>query len=384
MESVLTISGVKRLLPPRARRRVGQVYRSVVGLPGIITVWRTTPASGDRVRVFYGGLRVSADLSGLHGGMVKVEHLNRLFPDSPGACNLLYLISSRLPPAARWMVRLAQRKGIKVVWNQNGVAYPAWHGPGWERTNAPLAEGLHQADYVMYQSEFCKRSADRYLGLRQGPWEILHNAVDTDRFTPADSDPAPGRLVLLIAGSHWHWYRVETAIRVLAKVSRMQDGVRLVIAGRLLWAPTLVEAVGQIRRLASDLGVLDRVEIVGAFTHDQAPAILRRAHMMLHTQYQDACPGLVLEAMACGLPVVYSASGGVPELVGPDAGIGVDVPESWEHVCSPDPERMAMAVRHVADQRAHYAQQARQRAVTSFEVRRWLDRQRIIFETLLR
>ncbi len=48
-----------------------------------------------------------------------------------------------------------------------------------------MARILHEADYVFYQSEFCKRSADLFLGKREGGWEILYNAVDTTVFTPS-------------------------------------------------------------------------------------------------------------------------------------------------------------------------------------------------------
>ena len=36
----------------------------------------------------------------------------------------------------------------------------------------------HQADYVFWQSNFCKLSADKFLGKRIGPGEILYNSVD--------------------------------------------------------------------------------------------------------------------------------------------------------------------------------------------------------------
>ena len=51
--------------------------------------------------------------------------------------------------------------------------------------------------------------------------------------------------------------------------------------------------------------------------------MLRRAHVLLHTKVNDPCPTAVIEAMACGLPVAYPASGGTVELVGDEAGIGV-------------------------------------------------------------
>ena len=59
---------------------------------------------------------------------------------------------------------------------------------------------------------------------------------------------------------------------------------------------------------------------------------------------KDPCPSAVIEAMACGLPVVYPASGGTVELVGDEAGIGVPHPDGWERDEPPDPEALADAV----------------------------------------
>ena len=97
---------------------------------------------------------------------------------------MLYLVSSRLPEGAEALAYWAQRKGARVVLNQNGVAYPAWYGDGWQAVNAPMRELLTRADHVFYQSEFCRQSADRFAAPAGGRQEILYNAVDTHAFTP--------------------------------------------------------------------------------------------------------------------------------------------------------------------------------------------------------
>jgi glycosyltransferase involved in cell wall biosynthesis len=82
--------------------------------------------------------------------------------------------------------------------------------------------------------------------------------------------------------------------------------------------------------------------------------------------------------MSCGLPVVYSASGGVPELVG-DAGRGVPAELSWEIDIPPDPQALADAVEQVARDREALSARARIRAVAQLDVSHWLARHRDIF-----
>jgi len=263
------------------------------------------------------------------------------------------------------------------------VAYPAWHGPGWKAVNAPLATLLHAADYVFYQSEFCRLSADRYLGVRKGPWEILYNPVDTETFTPAVSDPDPRHLVLLLGGNQYQFYRLSAAFHVLAEVLRHRSDAKLVVTGRLCWLADEAKAARIAARLASELGVQEKVHFLGPYSQREAPDIFRRAHLMLHTKYNDPCPGAVIEAMACGLPVVYSDSGGVPELVGKEAGKGIPVEANWDKDIPPDPKAMAEAVLDVAEHRKELSAAARRRAEENFDVRPWLQRHRTVFERLV-
>jgi glycosyltransferase involved in cell wall biosynthesis len=139
-----------------------------------------------------------------------------------------------------------------------------------------------------------------------------------------------------------------------------------------------------VRKLVTALEIREHVVFSEPYSQKQAPSMLHKAHLLLHTQYNDACPGLVLEAMACGLPVVYSQSGGVPELVGKEAGIGVPAELSWEKISPPDPKMLAEAVLQIAERRKEFAEAARQRAVEQFDLHPWLNRHREIFEQLLK
>ncbi len=110
--------------------------------------------------------------------------------------------------------------------------------------------------------------------------------------------------------------------------------------------------------------------------------MFRRAHLLLHTKVKDPCPTLVLEAMACGLPVVHPASGGTVELVGDVGGIGVPHPDTWDRDDPPSPEALADAVDRVLADLPAYAAAARARAVERFSLEPWLERHRALFERL--
>ena len=329
------------------------------------------PASG--IRVFYGHDLVPGPGERAAGGTAKAQKLNERFPNSLRDFSLLYLGSTWLPRDLRPLLYLARRRRIPVVVNQDGVGYPGWAGDRTETINRPLRRALHAADHVIYQSEFSKRSADLFLGEPRGSWEVLPNAVDVGHFTAAESPPSGGP-VLLLGGDQTQAYRLELALKTLAELLTRHPDARLLVTGRF---------VAPIEPLVAELGLGDRVELVGDYAQRDAPGVFRRAHLLLHTKVLDPCPTLVLEAMATGLPVVYPASGGTIELVGDAGGVGVPHPESWERDQPPAPGALADAVDLVLADLTGYAARARARVVERFSLEPWLDRHSALFAELV-
>jgi glycosyltransferase involved in cell wall biosynthesis len=307
------------------------------------------------------------------GGTAKSQRLAARFPNSPAGFTLLYLGSTWLPRNLRPLLRLARYRNAPVVLNQDGIAYPGWAGAATDELNRINRRALRAADHVLYQSRFSKESADLFLGETDAPWEILPNAVDIDHFTPAPRPPATGP-VLLLGGDQTQEYRLELALRTLALVREREPEARLLVSGRLVSSP---------QPLVDELGLAGHVELLGGYEQRDAPDVYRSAHLLLHTKVNDPCPSAVIEAMACGLPVVYPASGGTVELVGDEAGIGVPHPQSWDRDEPPSPEAMADAVGGVLSERERYAAAARRRAVERFALAPWLDRHAELFATLL-
>ena len=331
------------------------------------------PGKGSGLRVFYGHDRVPDPGEPVAGGTAKFQRLCVRFPNRPVDFTLLYLGSTWLPRDLEQLLRYASRRKIPVVLNQNGVGYPGWAGDRMEAFNRPLHRVLGAARHVLYQSEFCKRSADRFVGEAAGSWEILPNAVDVDRFVPGERTLDAGPM-LLLGGDQTQAYRFELGLRTLAALLPEHPGARLIVAGRLVVPPEpLIDA----------LGVRGRVDLVGRYAQRDAPALYRRADVLLHTKVNDPCPSVVIEAMACGLPVVYPASGGTVELVGDEAGLGVSHDDSYDEDRPPAPEALAAAVAKVLADRDRYAAAARERAVARFALASWLDRHAELFAQLV-
>jgi len=317
------------------------------------------------------------------GGKVKLIRLAKEFPEQNNKFNILYLVSSALPRHLTEWISICKDKGVKIVLNQNGVYYGGWYGEGWEAGNQPLRQALLSADFVIYQSEFSKLGADKFLGKPAAGFSVIYNAVDTLFFTP-DNKEKQKTLTILLGGNQYQYYRLEAAARAVSYIKTQVPDVRLLITGRLNWLNNQHETGKIATALFKGLNIENNVRILGPYLQKDAPDIYRQAHIFLHTKYNDPCPTTVIEAMACGLPVVYSKSGGVAELVDESCGAGINAELSWEKDVYPDPKLLAEAVMIIAEKRNKFSEAARERAVRNFDVRTWLREHNSVFQKVLR
>lgn len=327
--------------------------------------------------VYYGGAR-----SGDQGGpLVKVQRLRRYFPEDKRRFNLVYVLSNA-PYLPAFALRALKARGIPIVHNQNGVFYPAWFDGDWRGENARMALSYRLADHVFFQSDFCRRAAEQFLGPLEGTGEILHNAVDTRHFSPGQrtAPQADGPFVALVTGkiTHHLFYRIDSTVHGVARARETGLDVRLRIAGTLD-----ASSLAETRDLAARLGLADAIDLTGPYTQSEAPDVYRGADVYITTKHNDPCPNAVIEALASGLPVIYSDTGGVPELVGAEAGIALPCAEDWERAHVPDAADIAGALERVANDDGSMAAAARRQAVDRFDITDWIERHRQVFTRLL-
>ena len=272
-----------------------------------------------------------------------------------------------------WFFRLCRLWGVRTVLRVDGFMLPIYFDnrpqpSGFQerslnasamKLNYRMQRDLLQADHVVYQSVFCKEMADSHLYNRRERFSVIHNGVDLDLFRPGRRHN--GRLRLLAAGSLRHEYMLGTVLPVFARLWHHHD-LELHVVGTM----------GQVcRQQLTDFSennpeASERIKVIGAIDNDDMPHYMRQADVLLHPRLGDWCPNVVVEALACGLPVVCGSWGGASELVG-SAGVIVTT-DKWSYGQEFE-EGMVTAVATVLSSLDDYRSRARQRADAEFDIR---------------
>ena len=127
-------------------------------------------------------------------------------------------------------------------------------------------------------------------------------------------------------------------------------------------------------RVAADPLLRDRVQFLGY--REDVPALLAAADLVLHTSLADALPTTLMQALAVGTPVVATRVGGIPDILGDEAGVLAD----------PVPADLAAAVARLLidpDLRATMGAAGRRRFLAGFEAAGWAARLRDLYDTVL-
>jgi glycosyltransferase involved in cell wall biosynthesis len=138
---------------------------------------------------------------------------------------------------------------------------------------------------------------------------VIPFGVDCDRFNPSVANSAPGAPIVGFLKHYLPDYGPEYFIRAVPLIRQRVDNVRFEMYG--------TQPADEYRQLARLLNVHDAIEIRGPVDHDAVPATLRRfAVYVMPSSYRSETFGVTaIEASACGVPVVATRVGGVPEAV---------------------------------------------------------------------
>jgi len=194
----------------------------------------------------------------------------------------------------------------------------------WFRSGRNLRFRLKNCLFIATESEYHVRYIREKCGEKIGALcHVIHNGVDISQFDADRHDPVSGRIVLIsrLAEKKGHKYLIEAC----SILKERQVECECVIVGGGEDYDTLAKQI-------KELGVGQSVRLVGPAANDQlrryldSAAVLALPAIVASDGDQDGIPLALVEAMACGVPVVSTNVAGIPELLR-DGEAGCIVPQ---------------------------------------------------------
>lgn len=175
---------------------------------------------------------------------------------------------------------------------------------------AMIRWALLRAEKVIAVSQPLKKKIVA-MGIPSEKVVVITNGVDKERFYPQEKAHCrkilgllPDKKYILFVGNLVEVKGVEFLIRALKDV---HDTYLLLVGDGYLR--------GTLEALATELGINDRVFFRGRQAHDDIPIWFNAVDVFCLPSLNEGCPNVVFEALACGVKVVASNVGGVPDII---------------------------------------------------------------------
>ncbi len=221
--------------------------------------------------------------------LIKVPRADLVHVFSPAMSGYLF---SALPP-----LFFAKLFGKEIVLNYHSGELED-HLETWKKTALPT---IKKFDEIVVPSQFLADVFARY----DLPAKVIYNFLDTEKFVFRERKPlAP---VFLSNRNFEAHYNVGCVLRAFALIQKEIPAARLIVAG-------FGSEEARLKKMAVELK-LERTEFTGKIPSERMPEIYQRADIYLNASVVDNMPLSLIEAFACGLPVVSSNAGGIPYII---------------------------------------------------------------------
>ncbi len=219
--------------------------------------------------------------------------------------------------------------------------------------NKLLKMTLSDVDHVICVSNSCRKNLISRVGKEACPvfnggqfLSTIPNAIDCNKFIPdvTKKIPASSNINIMIMSRFVYRKGIDMVVQLIPKICSKHENAHFIIAGD-----------GPKRSLIEDMimkqQLTERVELHGPIPHEEVRNFLIRGHIFLNCSLTESFCMSLVEAAACGLHVVSTNVGGVPEVL----------PSSMTQLVEPDvgelQDALTGALRMVASTRESAEQQ---------------------------
>jgi phosphatidylinositol N-acetylglucosaminyltransferase subunit A len=158
----------------------------------------------------------------------------------------------------------------------------------------------------------------------------VSNSSHPTRFDPQET------ITIVVISRLFYNKGIDLLIAVIPRICAKYPYVRFIIGGS---GPKAIDLEQMIERMV----LQDRVEMLGAIRHEEVRDVMVRGHIYLHPSLTEAFGTVIVEAASCGLYVVCTQVGGIPEVL----------PEEFTSFAKPEEDDLvAVTGRAIEDMRA--------------------------------
>jgi glycosyltransferase involved in cell wall biosynthesis len=180
--------------------------------------------------------------------------------------------------------------------------------------------GLKRADHLIAVSQYTRQCVIERLGIAPEKITVVYSGIDHEHFRPLPVTAAvreryalpEGPRYLIYVGSEDPRKNLATLVRALAELRRELPDVELIKVGRSHFE----RERQRLLELATKLEVRSAIHFLEDVSDHDLPLLYSLADLYVTPSLYEGFGFPVLEAMACGTPVVYARAGALPEIVG--------------------------------------------------------------------
>lgn len=166
---------------------------------------------------------------------------------------------------------------------------------------------LRSANRVIVPSEYLKRLLVKHYRVSQDKIRVIHNAVDLEAYKKIKPKRERGPTVIFI-GRLVPWKGLEGVIKVMVLLVKKYPRIKLLVVGE---GPEKEK----LKRLAKQLRVEKHVQFLGRIEHGRTMELLKDSDVLVLNSKYEGLPHVVIEAMACKVPVVATNIDGIREVI---------------------------------------------------------------------
>lgn len=193
-----------------------------------------------------------------------------------------------------------------------------------KRINKVILDNYELSDKVIYQSKFSKFTIEKLLFERFGVENrnkksiIIYNGVDLEKFKPMPQCKTGKNFPnILISHRLIPFKRAHQSVEIIKKLKEIYPNLKVHVVGGGIKNPYHLnqDTKKHFIKEVEKNGLMNYYEFYGHIEPNKLPEFYNKCDFMLNLSYADPCPNVVVEAIACGLPVVAPNTGGISELV---------------------------------------------------------------------